>query len=272
MNQRVQIAQLPHGVAHVTLVREDKLNAIDPDMLTALNAAIAELQVKPGLRAIVLSGQGRAFCAGYDFASFKRMRDAAQPGGDANYRDVTTRTHGLTNAAQHAFWGWHELPVPVIAAVHGVAFGAGLQLALAADIRLATADAQMSVMEIKWGLVPDLSGLVRFRRLVRDDVARELTYTGRIVRADEAQGLGLVTRVCADPLADALTLAAQIGQKNPGGIRAGKRLLNASESFDVSTGAMLLAESAEQQALIGTPNQAEAVQANLEQRAPVFQD
>jgi enoyl-CoA hydratase/carnithine racemase len=272
MDNRVQIESLPHGVAHVKLVREDKLNAIDPDMLAALNDAIAQLQARPGLRAIVLSGQGRAFSAGYDFASFKRMRDAAGPGGEANYRDVTTRTHGLANTPQNAFWGWHELPVPVIAAVHGVAFGAGLQLALSADVRLATADVQMSVMEIKWGLVPDLSGMVRFRRLVRDDVARELTYTGRIVRGDEAQGLGLVTRVCTDPLAEALALAAQIGQKNPDAIRAGKRLLNASESFDVSTADLLLAESVEQQALIGTANQAEAVKANLEKRAPVFVD
>ena len=249
--QRVHITQLPHGVAHVQLVREDKLNAVDPDMLTALTAAIAALQVQPGLRAIVVSGKGRAFSAGYDFASFKRMRDAAAPGGDADYRDVTTRTHGLANGPQQAFWGWHELPVPVIAAVHGVAFGAGLQLALSADIRLATADAQLSVMEIKWGLIPDLTGMVRFRRLVRDDVARELTFTGRIVRGDEAQTLGLVTRVCADPLAEALSLAAEIGQKNPAGIRAGKRLLNASESFDVSTGDLLLAESREQQAQSG---------------------
>ncbi|ARU04463.1 enoyl-CoA hydratase [Comamonas serinivorans] len=271
MNDRVLIEQLPHGVAHVQLVREDKLNAIDPEMLTALNGAIAELQVKPGLRAIVVSGRGRAFSAGYDFASFKRFRDAAEPGGPA-YRDVSTRTHGLCNVTQNAFWGWHELPVPVIAAVHGVAFGAGLQLALSADIRLATADVQLSVMEIKWGLVPDLTGMARFRRLVRDDVARELTFTGRIVRGDEAQGLGLVSRVVADPLAEALALAAQIGQKNPAAIRAGKRLLNASESFDVSTGELLLAESVEQQALIGTPNQAEAVTANLEKRAPVFQD
>ena len=272
MNDRVLIEQLPHGVAHVKLVREAKRNAIDPDMLTALSGAIHQLQAHAGLRVIVLSGQGRAFSAGYDFASFKRMRDAAGPDGQAHVRDVSTRTHGLANAPQHAFWGWHELPVPVIAAVHGVAFGAGLQLALSADIRLAAADVQMSVMEIKWGLVPDLSGTVRFRGLVRDDVARELTYTGRIVRADEAQALGLLTRVVADPVAEALALAAQIGQKNPAAIRAGKRLLNASESFDVSTADLLLAESVEQQALIGTANQAEAVRANLEQRAPVFVD
>ncbi len=270
MNDRVLIEQLPHGVAHVKLVREAKRNAIDPDMLTALSGAIAQLKSQPGLRVVVLSGQGLAFSAGYDFASFERMRDAGQPG--AAKRDVTTRTHGLANGPQNAFWGWHELPVPVIAAVHGVAFGAGFQLALSADIRLATADVQMSVMEIKWGLIPDLSGMVRFRGLVRDDVARELTYTGRIVRGEEAAALGLVTRVVADPLAEALALAAQIGQKNPAAIRAGKRLLNASESFDVSTADLLMAESVEQQALVGTANQAEAVKANLEKRAPVFAD
>ena len=127
-------------------------------------------------------------------------------------------------------------------------------------------------MEIKWGLSPDLSGMVRVRGLVRDAVARELTYTGRIVRGEEAAALGLVTRVVADPLAEALALAAQIGQKNPAAIRAGKRLLNASESFDVSTADLLMAESVEQQALIGTANQAEAVKANLEKRPPVFVD
>lgn len=266
MTDRIVIDRLPNGVAHVQMTRVDKMNALDPAMFDGLNAAIAELAQDTSVRAVVLSGQGKAFCAGLDMGNFQGMKDGKK------HRDLSPRTHGLVNSAQHVSWGWHELPMPVIAAVHGVAFGGGLQVALGADIRLVAPDAKLSVMEIKWGLVPDMAGMPRLRSLCRDDVARELTYTGRIVSGAEAVALGLATRVEADPVAAALEMAAAIAGKNPAGIRAGKRLLNASESFDVSTGDLLLAESREQQALIGTPNQAEAVKANMEKRAPVFAD
>jgi enoyl-CoA hydratase/carnithine racemase len=165
---------------------------------------------------------------------------------------------------------WREIPVPVIGAIHGVAFGGGFQLALGCDLRFVTADVQMAVLEIKWGLVPDMAGMVLMRGLVRDDLARELTWTGRIFSGEEAVSLGLATRVCADPHAEALALAADIAAKNPHAIRAGKRLLNLMAEGDQR--AILLEESREQIALIGSPNQVEAVRANLQKRAPTFAD
>ena len=270
MSDRIVIDRLPGGVAHVQLARADKMNAIDAEMFSALNAAAESLAQDRSLRAVVISGQGRAFCAGLDMGSFHKMKEGG--GQPTSAKDLRVRTHGLANAAQNTSLAWRNLPVPVIAAIHGVALGGGLQVALGADIRLVTADAKLSVLEIKWGLVPDMGGLPRLRSLCRDDVARELTYTGRIVTGTEAVALGLATRVADDPVAAALEMAQAIAGKNPHAIRAGKRLLNATEDVDVSTADLLMAESVEQQNLIGTPNQAEAVKANLEQRAPVFAD
>ena len=182
--------------------------------------------------------------------------------------DLVVRTHGISNAAQQVAMVWREVPVPVIAAVHGVAFGGGLQVALGADIRIVAPDTRLSVMEIKWGLVPDMAGMVLMRELARGDVVRELTFTGRIFSGEEALRLGFATRVSADPLAEALQMAHEIAGKSPDAIRAGKRLLNASLSQ--SAAELLLAESVEQKALIGSPNQVEAVKANLDRRAPRF--
>ncbi len=269
MSERIVIDRLPGGVAHVQLARADKMNALDAAMFSALNAAAAELAQDRSLRAVVMSGQGRAFCAGLDMGSFHSMKEGGAP---TSAKDLRVRTHGIANAAQNVSLAWRNLGVPVIAAVHGVALGGGLQVALGADIRLVTADAKLSVLEIKWGLVPDMAGMPRLRSLCRDDVARELTYTGRIVSGTEAVALGLATRVEADPVAAALDMAHAIAGKNPEAIRAAKRLLNASEDVDVSTADLLMAESVEQQVLIGSRNQAEAVKANLEKRAPVFSE
>ena len=267
MKDRVSI-DLKDGVADVRLIRADKMNALDPAMFEGIIEAGAKLADMKGLRVVVLSGEGKAFCAGLDMASFAAMNqgDAAVPGS----RDLAKRTHGIANRPQQCAWLWRELPVPVIAAVHGVAFGGGFQIALGPDIRYATADARFSVMEIKWGLVPDMAGLVLMKRLVRDDVARELTYTGRIFNGEEAHRLGLATRVCADPRAEALALAADIASKNPHAIRAGKRLLDLAPDADQH--AILLAESQEQGALIGSANQVEAVKAAMENRPGVYAD
>lgn len=266
MEDRVRLELDSHGVADVCLVRGDKMNALDQPMFDALAEAIFRLKSAPGLRAVVLHGDGRAFCAGLDMDRFAKMADLAEGGG----RDLRARTHGLCNAVQYIAMGWRELPVPVIAAVHGVAFGGGLQVALGADLRLVSADLKMSVMEVKWGLVPDLAGTVLMRRLLRDDVMRELTFSGRVVSGSEAVALGLATRVCADPLAEARTIAREMAARSPDALRAAKRLLNRAAG---DSDAMLLqAESDEQVALIGAPNQVEAVRANLEKRAPVFRD
>ncbi len=273
MTERVRIEIDPLGVAEVCLVRAEKMNALDPLMFRELVAALATLRDRAGLRAVVLHGEGKAFCAGLDMASFSAMAGsggqeaAAVPGAS----DLGARTHGLANMPQHIALGWRELGVPVIAAVHGVAFGGGLQLALGADIRLLSPDTRLSVMEIKWGIVPDMAGHVLTRGLVRDDVLRELTYTGRLVAAEEAVAIGLGTRLCDDPLAEARTLARAIAERSPSAIRAAKRLLNlAARNGDGSAAALLQAESDEQIRLMGGPEQQEAVRANLERRAPRF--
>ena len=269
MEDRVRIEIDQHGIADVCLVRGDKMNALDFAMFDALTAAITRLKVEKGLRVVVLHGEGKAFCAGLDMGRMAKLNNG-EPGAT---RDLRPRGHGIANAPQFVGLGWREIPVPVIAAVHGVAFGGGLQVALGADIRLVTADLKMSVMEIKWGLVPDMAGVVLMRGLVRDDHARELTYTGRIVLGDEAVQLGLATRVCADPLAEARAMAHALAQRSPSALRADKRLMNASSQVLAdSARALLQAESDEQVALMGQPNQLEAVRANLEKRAPVFVD
>lgn len=262
---RIQIDDA--GVADVVLTRADKMNALDFAMFDAINAAIERLKAERGLRAVVLRGEGRAFCAGLDKDRFDKLGAGAAGGA----RDLRTRTHGNANSPQHIAIGWRAVPVPVIAAVHGVAFGGGLQLALGADIRLIAPDAQMSVMEIKWGLVPDMAGMVLMRDLLRDDVMRELSYTGRVVVGEEAVRLGLATRVAADPAAEAMALAQQMAQRSPDALRAAKRLLNqAHQGLDEA--ALLLAESDEQSALMGSANQLEATRANLERRVPKFHD
>ena len=267
MEQRVSIT-ITEGVADVRLVRADKMNALDAAMFEALVAATDRLSREKGLRAVVLSGEGRAFCAGLDMGRFAAMNETGGHGvPGAESRDLTKRTHGLANFPQQAVWGWRQLPVPVIAAVTGVAFGGGFQLALGADMRFLTPDARMSIMEIKWGLVPDMAGTPILASLVRDDILRELAYTGRIFSAQEALSCGLATRICDDPVATALEVAREIAGKSPDAIRAAKRLLN---KLSVDPGPALMAESVEQQKLLGSPNQLEAVRANIEKRAPKF--
>ena len=183
---------------------------------------------------------------------------------------LAARTHGVANRAQYAVWGWRELPVPVIAAVHGVAFGGGFQLMLGADMRYIAPDTKLSIMEIKWGLVPDMAGTQLMRHIVREDIVRELSYTGRIFSGEEAGKLGFATRVVADPRAEALAVAREIAGKNPAAIRAAKRIYNDAVYQDAEAG--LTAESVEQIRLIGSANQVEAVMANLQKRDPVFTD
>jgi enoyl-CoA hydratase/carnithine racemase len=256
MTERVTITVEDH-VADVRLARPDKLNALDPAMFAGLIDAIAQLGETPGLRAVVLSGEGRGFCAGLDMASM------ASAGSGV---DLVARTRGLANDFQQVAWGWRTLAVPVIAAVHGVAFGGGLQIASGADIRIAAPDARLSVMEMKWGIVPDMAGFALWRGNVRDDVLRELVYTAREVGAEEAQALGFVTRIVADPHAEAMTLARATAGRNPDAIKAAKRLAG----LEAGTAEILTAESAEQARLLRSPNQIEAVMANMQKRAPNF--
>src|SRR3954464_1201343 len=269
MEERVRVT-MSDGIADVRLVRADKMNALDAAMFEALVGTIDRLGNQKGLRAVVLSGEGRAFCAGLDMGRFAAMKESGGNGvAGGETRDLTARTHGLANFPQAAVWGWRQLPVPVIAAIQGVAFGGGFQLALGADMRFLHPEARMSIMEIKWGLVPDMAGTPILASLVRDDILRELTYTGRIFSAQEALSYGLASRICEDPRAVAFELAREIAGKSPDAIRACKRMLN---NLSVDPGPALLAESVEQMKLMGSPNQQEAVRANLEKRAPRFAD
>ncbi|WP_188053051.1 crotonase/enoyl-CoA hydratase family protein [Sphingosinithalassobacter sp. CS137] len=258
--ERVTVT-IADSVADVRLARADKLNALDPAMFDAIIATIEQLGEAKGVRAVVLSGEGRGFCAGLDLASMAGI------GSDV---DLAARTHGDANRFQQVAWGWRMLPVPVIAAVHGIAFGGGLQVASGADIRIAAPDSRFSVMELKWGIVPDMAGFALWRGLVRDDVLRELVYTAREFDAEEALRHGFVTRLAADPRAAAMELARAIAGRNPEAIRGAKRLANTMAEGTASS--ILPAESAEQQAVMRTPNQMEAVRANMEKRAPVFTD
>ncbi len=266
MSDRISVT-ISGGVADVRLNRPDKMNALDDEMFAALVATGERLKTEPGVRAVVLSGEGRAFCAGLDTSNFGRMASGERSG---ERLIGTGRTARGANHAQNAVLVWRDLPVPVIAAVHGVALGGGFQLTLGPDLRFVAPDARLSILEIKWGLVPDMGGVALLRGLVRDDVARELTYSGRMISGEEALALGLATRLCADPRAEALAFAAEIAGRSPSAIRAAKRLMNLAQDADEAT--VLLAESKEQSALIGSPNQKEAVMSALEKRPANFAD
>lgn len=262
-DDRVTIALEADGVAQVRLNRPDKLNALDPAMFDAIIAAGEQLRSMKGLRAVVLAGEGRAFCAGLDLTSFAA-------GGSDPTRNLTERTHGNANRAQEAAMTWRKCPVPVIAAVHGVCFGGGLQIASGADVRVAHPETRLAIMEMRWGLVPDMGGYALWRGLVRGDVLRELVYSNREFTGAEAREFGLATFVETDPLARAQTIAREIASRNPESVRAAKRLFDVMD--DQGTDDILLAESREQDGVIRKPNQVEAVMAGMEKRAPHFTD
>jgi enoyl-CoA hydratase/carnithine racemase len=260
--QRVAV-QLADHVAVVTLTRGDKHNALDVAMLEQIIAAADRLAAEPGVRAVVLHGAGPSFCSGLDVVSIM----AAGNGLDG----LVQRARGeVPNWFQRAAHAWLELPMPVIAALHGTCFGGGLQIALGADIRLAAPDARLSVMEVKWGLVPDMSITRTLPRLVGIDVAKELTFTGRVFDGAEAARLGVVTRVVDDPLQAARELAAEIAGRSPDAVRAAKRLYEESWTADAQRTLALEAEL--QLGLIGSPNQLAAVAAGFASEPAEFVD
>ena len=262
-SQRV-VVTIDLGVAHVELAREDKRNGLDLAMFEALIAAGERLRADGSVRSVVLSGRGKAFCAGLDWGAFLAM------GPDLGKQLLARGPASPANVAQRACWIWQELDVPVIAAVHGSAVGGGLQLALAADLRYLARDAQLSVMEIQYGLVPDMTATRTLAKLVRLDMARELVFTGRKVSADEAVAIGLATRVVDDPISAALETARESAKRSPDAIRAGKRLFRDTEDLDLA--AALLLETELQLGLLGSPNQVEAVSAVLGKREAIFRD
>ncbi|MES2753318.1 MAG: crotonase/enoyl-CoA hydratase family protein [Pseudomonadota bacterium] len=247
-------------VADVRLNRPDKMNAIDPAMFERIGAAIDSLSQRTDVRCVVLSGEGRGFCAGLDMASMAA-------GGSGTGRERNDQGSILP---QHVTWGWRQLPMPVIAAIHGVAFGGGFQIMSGADIRIVHPASRFAIREVHWGLVPDMAGFPIWRTLVRDDVLRELVYTAREFGADEALRHGFVTSIADDPHAAAMALAREIAARSPHAVRGAKRLLNMAHYADPR--AMLEAETEEQVAVIGKPNMMEAVAANMGKRAAVFSD
>lgn len=261
MSELVQISIKDH-VAHVVLNRPDKLNALSPAMFEAIIAAASSLKHNRDVRAVVISGNGRGFCAGLDLANFSSP-------DFINAFFGTEKAGFWPNYYQQPGYLWKQVPVPVICALHGVVFGGGIQIALGADIRIAAPDTRMSVMEIKWGLIPDMSGSQTLRDLVRLDVAKELTFSGRIVEAEEAARIGLITRISEDPLADALAMAREIAGRNPEAVSLAKYLLEHSRHGSALEGLQL--EEGLQKKLLGSANQIEAVQAGMAKRAAQFQ-
>jgi len=278
MSDRVTIS-IADGVADVRLNRPDKLNALDPAMFAAIAAAGAEVASNPAVRAVVLSGEGRAFCAGLDFSSFMAM--AGQGSDDGGGSESSSDAEGdavnilstddrITHLGQQVAHVWSEVPVPVIAAVWGHCLGGGLQIACGADLRIVHPEAKLSILEIRWGLTPDMTITATLPRLVGIDVAKELTWTGRQITGAEAHELGLATRLSDDPLADAQALAAELAAKSPHAIRGAKQLFEQSGRIPLAEQYAL--ERSTIGSLIGRPNQVEAVTAFFEKRPPVFAD
>jgi enoyl-CoA hydratase/carnithine racemase len=270
MSERISISVVD-GIADVRLNRPDKLNALDQAMFSAIVETGERLKGDAAVRVVVLSGEGRGFCAGLDFGSFQAMAGDGSKGSSGGGRTLGAigETNGrITHIGQQAAWVWQELEVPVIAAVHGPALGGGLQIALGADLRIVAPDAKLSVLEARWGLIPDMTGTVVLPKLVGLEVAKDLTFTGRMVTGTEAVALGLASRVADDPRAAALELAADLATKSPDALREGKRLLNLSGTRPLAE--QLLDERQTMASLIGSPNQVEATKAYFEQRPPQF--
>ena len=274
MQEELVTVEIKDGVADVRLNRPEKYNALSAPMFKAIIDTGERLRDEKSLRAVVLSGNGRGFCAGLDMQSFAKMGDsdsAVSSDSSADAPKSLLDTDGrVENFAQRPALVWKYLQVPVIAALHGVAYGGGAQVALGADIRIAAPDLKMSVMEIKWGLVPDMSITQTLRDILPMDVAKQLTFTGQVLNGHEAQQLGLVTQVADDPYAAAMNIARDIATKSPEAIRAAKQLFETAWHADTKTGLELEAEL--QAGLIGSANQREAIAANFAKRAPEFFD
>ena len=252
------------GIAHVQLNRADKMNALDRAMFDAIIAAGEALMDRKDVRCVVLSGSGRAFCAGIDTSAFTEF------GALDDKHPLFQRIYGDSNMYQRVCTVWHDLPMPVIAAIHGTCFGGGVQIALGADIRIVHPETKLSVMEVKWGLIPDMGGLYYMPLLMRDDHVRELTYTGRIISGEEAANLGLATRTAADPVAEAMAMAHKIATAAPNAMRQAKAVFEERPAMDRAE--TLQAESERQAAIMRSPQFMEAVMAGMQKRAPQFSD
>ena len=270
-NDRVKVS-IEGGIADVRLDRADKRNALDPAMFDAIARAGKDLVSNKEIRAVVLSGSGASFCAGLDFASFQSMANGGSSNSDSKSNSGENagamQPGAITHLAQQICWVWQEVPVPVIAAIQGHALGGGMQLALGADIRIAHPDTQFAMREVHWGLIPDMTGTLMLSRLVRDDVAKDLVFSARVISGTEAHQLGVVTRLTDSPLEVAMQIASEIAERSPDAVRGAKALINrlsnagAAEHFAEERRIIY--------SLIGKPNQVEAVMSNFEKRPASF--
>jgi len=270
-NDRVKVS-IEGGIADVRLDRADKRNALDPAMFDAIARAGKDLVSNKEIRAVVLSGIGASFCAGLDFASFQSMANGGSSNSDTKSNSGENagamQPGAITHLAQQICWVWQEVPVPVIAAIQGHALGGGMQLALGADIRIAHPDTQFAMREVHWGLIPDMTGTLMLSRLVRDDVAKDLVFSARVISGTEAHQLGVVTRLTDSPLEVAMKMANEIAERSPDAVRGAKALINrlsnagAAEHFAEERKIIY--------SLIGKPNQVEAVMSNFEKRPASF--
>ncbi|HNV42351.1 MAG TPA: crotonase/enoyl-CoA hydratase family protein [Ornithinibacter sp.] len=249
------------GVAQVRLNRPDKLNALTLDTLEDLVATARELTSNRTLRGVVIAGEGDSFCAGLDFATVLKNPPRVA-------RSFVPNPWRGTNLFQEACWAWRRVPVPVVAAVHGHCYGGGLQIALAADLRMTTADAQWSVLEAKWGLVPDMSGIQALSQQVRMDVAKRLTMTGEVVSGERAVDLGLASELHADPVAAATAFVEQVATRSPDAVAATKRLFG--RTWSSSDRRTFARERIEQAKLLATKNTTIAREAAMKRAVPVF--
>jgi enoyl-CoA hydratase/carnithine racemase len=263
---RVTIS-IEDGIADVRMNRADKRNALDNAMFTSLASAGDYLKTLPDLRAVVLSGDGASFCAGLDFGSFQAMAQGSSgQGGSVNAGAMSDGR--ITHLAQQVCWVWQEVPVPVIAAVHGHALGGGMQIALGADIRIVHPDTQLSVREVHWGLIPDMTGTLMLSRLVRPDIVKDLVFSARVFSGAEGFELGVVTRLSKTPQADAMDLAQEIAGRSPDAVRGAKKLINLMANDGAAQ--QFAAEREVIGKLIGGANQVEAVMSHFEKRPPKF--
>lgn len=262
-NNRVEIIR--HGaIAEVVLNRPEKMNALDIAMFDAIIDAGKQVSKDKSVRAVILRGEGKGFCAGLDLANF-----SPDPDAEIN-QDLNPRSHGIANKWQAAAWVWRECPVPVIAAVHGIAYGGGLQIFSGADIKYVHPDTKLSIMEMKWGIIPDMGGTQLWRHNVREDIIKELTFTHRVFSGNEAVEYGFATFASDNPTDSAMTLARQIAAQSPSAIVKAKKLINASSYLSEADG--LLMESKEQQDIIRKENQLEAVFSKMQKREANFKD
>ena len=280
IDDRVTISVVD-GIADVKMNRADKRNALDNAMFTSLSAAGEYLKKLDGLRVVVLSGDGASFCAGLDFSSFAQMAEAGAKAnatdnnadkktGEKSDMNAGTMVDGrITHMAQQVCWVWQEVPVPVIAAVHGHALGGGIQIALGADIRIVHPETQLSVREVHWGLIPDMTGTLMLSRLVRPDIVKNLVFTARVFSGHEAHEMGIATQLSQNVHADAMTMAREIAGRSPEAVRGAKKLINLLANSGAAE--QFAAERETIGKLIGSANQAEAVMSHFEKRPPNFE-